>query len=274
MARSTASLICLLLIVATAIALTRKPGTATGTLTVSGKVTRLSFAQALKTQDWVFGADNKPHLATVMMVFLSDEPADDLEDNFELSVRAKEGKLHGLLITFSEKGKPSNALLYHQSVNNGTESIFTSKFLLEKQIITDTTISGNVRTTEPVDLSAGKFSFSVTWNASFHQQPKPTVEGTAAAETPSGKAVQEFIRTAEAKDITGLKKIVRGKLLRCWKDPKDERLSWGCWGSPILRANKSGLCGSSILAIGPGWKEPHSGRERMESLSTRYTKYD
>lgn len=215
-------LCCMLLVVAMAVASAQTSGTASGTLTFNGKATKLSYSQAVKAQDWIFGADHKPVLATVIRVFLSDMPVDDQEDNFELSVRAKEGKLHGLQITFSKDGKLLNGSLYHEAIQSGVESIFLSTVLFERKVFDDKTVAGKVGTKTPIDLSGKTLDISITFSSPFQQEPKPTVEGAAAAETAPGKAVQEFIRAAEAKDVAALKRIVRKEVAEMLEKPEGQ----------------------------------------------------
>ncbi len=223
-------LCCMQLIVAETVASAQTSGTATGTLTVNGKSTKLSYTQAVKAQDWTFGADRKPVLATVIRVFLSDVPVDDQEDNFELSVMAKGGKLHGLQISLSKEGKLLSGVLYHEAAQNGAESIFLSSVLFDDKVADEKTVGGKFRAKTPIDLSAGKLDFNATFNAPFQPEPKPTVEGPAALETASAKVVQEFIRAAEAKDVAALKKVVRKEVAEMLDKPEGQEAIMGMLG--------------------------------------------
>ncbi|MBI3006241.1 MAG: hypothetical protein HYY49_12620 [Ignavibacteriales bacterium] len=92
-------------LVAAAAASAQEKSTASGTLTVDGKASKLSYARTLETQDWDMGPNHKLVQITVTKLFLSDVPVGDVEDDFDLSARGKEGTLHGLRLKFNKKGE-------------------------------------------------------------------------------------------------------------------------------------------------------------------------
>ena len=217
----------LLLTVAGTFASAQPSDAATGTLTVNGKATKLSYAQALSTQDWDLGPGGKFVEVTVIKVFLSDAPIEDQEDNFDLGVRGKEGKLHGIQVTFNKKGKPSNGSLYHNAFEGGTSSMFASHILFKPKVLSDKTISGKVQMDKPNDFGGVTYDFNVTFSAPVQSEPKPTVEGSAAAETGPGKAVQEFIRAVQAKDAAALKRVFRKEFAEMMEKPEGEESVMG-----------------------------------------------
>ncbi|MBI3787268.1 MAG: hypothetical protein HY276_03335 [Ignavibacteriales bacterium] len=216
-------------LVATA-AVAQKQSTTSGSLKLNGKTTNLGYAQAIKAEDWTFGPNNKPVLATVFRVLLSDMQFDDLDDNFELSVMAKEGKLHGILVTFNKNGKLLSGSLYHEASETGVEDVFVSKIMPQSKVLNDKTVSGKIRTEEPISLSAGKLELSATFSASIQEEPKPTVQGNAASETAIGKVVQEFIQAAETKNVAALKKIVRKEVAEMLEKPEGKEAVMGLLG--------------------------------------------
>ena len=234
---TNATLVFGLSALAMAVATAQTGGTASGSLTVNGKAIKLGSAQAMKAEHYVFGANNEPVLATVIMVFVSDMPADDLEDNFELSERAKAGKLHGLLLTFTKDGKPYEGTIYHEALQTGAESIFLSSVVFDRGVHKDTSaFGGTMQTKEAIDLidmkdkkdeSRGKLDFKVTFNSPYMQEPRPTAEGDAAAGTAPAKAVQEFIRAVEASDLPALKRIVRKEVADILEDQRGQQMLLG-----------------------------------------------
>ena len=217
------TILCWLLLVVPGIAASAQTsGTATGTLTVNGRATKLSHAQALETQDYTLGADRKLVQVTVIKVFLSDTPIEDQEDHFDLGVRGKEGKLHGLQVTISKEGEPLSGALYHKAFQNGALSMSLGGALFEPNVFNDKTVSGKVRMEKPMEFSGVTFDFDVTFSAPVQQEPKPTVEGPAAADTGPGKAVQEFLRATGAKDVAALKRILRKEFAEMLEKPEGQ----------------------------------------------------
>lgn len=249
-------LYCLLVVAA---ASAQTPGTATGTLTVNGKATKLSYAQAFPTQDWIMGPDHKYVLATVIRVFLSDAPVEDQEDHFELGLRGKGGKLHGLQVTFSKEGKPQGGALYHEALQTGAVSMFPGTTLFKPKVFNDKTVAGKVSMEKPFDFSGVKFNFSVTFSAAVEQKPKPTVEGPAAADTEPGKAVQEFIRAAQANDVAALKRIFRKEVAEMMEKPEGQEAITAMLGESYPAGKQFKIV--RVFNFG--------NRARVEALSTR-----
>jgi hypothetical protein len=211
--------ICLLLAMASTIAAAQAPGTATGTLTVNGKVTQLSYAQALAAQDWTFGADRKPVLVTVIKLSLSNASVEDQEDNFETFLRGREGKLAAVLLTFNAKGEAVDGVIVHHAFSNGAITVSGANVArFERKTFDDKTIAGKAWTEKSGEFKGVSYEFSAGFSASIQREPKPTVEGPAAAATGPGKAVQEFLRAATSQDLAALKAILRPEIAKFLED--------------------------------------------------------
>ncbi|HTP12805.1 MAG TPA: hypothetical protein VMM37_04225, partial [Bacteroidota bacterium] len=144
----------LLLVGMQAVGLAQTTVGASGSLTVGGRATNLAFARALKAPQYSFGTDGKPVLDTMILVLVSDAPAEDLEDDFELGIRSKAGKFHGLLLTFNKNGEASSGTIYHDALESGSEGIFVSHVAFESMSVNSVEISGMGRSTEPISLSS------------------------------------------------------------------------------------------------------------------------
>ena len=196
-------------------------GTATGTLTVNGKATELSYAEALETKDWALGPNQKFVEVTVIKVCLSDEPVSDEEDNFDTFLRGSENKLHAVLLTFSAKGEVTDGILIHQAFTNGAITLSGSDVArFERKSLDSKMIAGKVSGIKTEEFKGAAFNFSVSFSAQIQHEPKPTLEGSAAATSGPGIAVQEFIRAAEAKDLAALKSIFRPEIAKLLEDPE------------------------------------------------------
>lgn len=212
----------LLSIGAVSLAWGQTPATATGTLTVNGKPTKLTHALALQTTDWTLGPNHKMVEVPVIKVVVSDASIEDVEDDFELGAEGKEGKLHGLRIELSKKGELMSGNLYTNAFETGTTGLFMSHVLFERKVLDDKTISGKIRADESMDIGGVTCNFDVTFSAPVLREPKPTVEGSGALETPPAKAVQEFLRALSAKDVAALKQVLRKEFVEMLEKPEGQ----------------------------------------------------
>lgn len=200
---------CLLFAVAGTVASTQAQSSASGTLTVGGKAAKLTHVRALEATDWELGPNRKLVEVPVTKVVLSDTPVGDVEDDFDLGARAKEGTLHGLRLTFSKKGEVLNAEVYDKAFGTGVNKMFPSGIRFEPKASSNSVISGKITQGEPDAFASVKYAFSATFSAPVEHQPKATVEGAAAAETAAAKAAQEFLRARLANDVPKLKTLLR-----------------------------------------------------------------
>ena len=215
---------CVLLTVAGTYAAAQTSRTATGTLTVRGQATKLSYAQALATEDWTFGADRKPVRVTVIKVSLSDAPVEDQEDNFETFLRGREGKLHAVLLTFNAKGEAVEGAIVDRAFSNGAITFSGANVArFERKAFDDKTIAGKVWAGKSGEFQGIIYDFSATFSAPIQREPKPTVEGPGAANTAPGNAVQEFLRAVAAKDVAALKRIFRKEFVEMLEKPEEQK---------------------------------------------------
>jgi len=192
----------------------------TGTLTVNGKAATLRYANALLTKDWTLGPNRKMVEVDVIKLALSDSPLEDVEDDFDLGARGKMGTLNGLRIVFSNKGELLSGNIYGKDFEHGTSPMFVSHVLFDRKILNDKTIAGKLRLDEPASGFGGPtYDFDITFSAALKREPKPTVEGDAAAETAPAKAVQAFLRAVTTKDVNALKKILRKEFADMLESP-------------------------------------------------------
>lgn len=168
------------------------------------------------------GADHKFVRVPVTKVFLSDTPVEDQEDHFELGARGREGKLHGLQVTLNKDGKPLDGTIYHEAFQSGAVSLSEGTALFEPKVLIDKTVAGKVWMEKPLEFSGVTFEFSVAFNAQVEQEPKPSVEGPTAIDTGPGKAVQEFIKAAQAKDVAALRRILRKEFAEMLEKPEGQ----------------------------------------------------
>ena len=208
-----------LIVAAATVAQGQTSGTATGTLTVNGKPTKLMHALALRTTDWTLGPNHKMVEVAVIKLILSDATVEDVEDDFELGAEGKEGKLHGLRIELSKKGELMSGNIYTNAFEAGTSSLLMSQVLVEPKVLNDKTVSGKV-SVKPWDLGDVKYDFTGTFSAPVTSEPKPTVEGSGAAETAPAKAVQEFLRALSPNNVAALKQILRKEFVEMLQKPE------------------------------------------------------
>ena len=266
--RRPAILFFVLLVVLSSVVPAQTGATVSGTMHVNGKAMKLACVQAIHAEDWTFGTDNKPVSITVTKVLLSDAPAYDLEDIFELSIRAKEGKLHGLLLKFSEDGKPMEGTIFDESLKTGTEPVFLSSVDFQDTSFTKASVAAKGQTKEPIDLislkeplegSTGKLELTVAFDTPFQPEPRPTAEGPSAVETGPAKAAQEFIRATEAKDVPAMKRIVRKEVVEMLENPEAQQTVMGMLGESYPPGKQ--FTNARVFDFGDhGWVEYKSQR--------------
>jgi hypothetical protein len=221
------SAICfILLTLAATDASPQTTGMVKGTLTVNGKVTNLTHVRTLQTEDWDIGPNHKMIKVNVVKVFLSDVPVEDVEDDFDLSARGKEGRLHGLQLKFNKKGEVVSGTLYDKSFEAGKSNLFVSQVMFEPDAFNDKTVGGKV-VIKADDFSDVKCDFNATFSAPVLQEPKPTIEGEGAASTAPAKAVHEFLRATVAKDLAALKKVLRKEFVEMLENPESKEAVMG-----------------------------------------------
>lgn len=208
------------------ISLAQTSSTASGAVTVNGKSVKLGFVQALEVQDWDYDFKTKKYTPVrAVRLFLSDASVEDVEDNFESFLRGREGKLHGVLLTFNAKGEPTEGQLIHQDFPTGAISFSGSGVArFERKSFDWKTIAGKVSTASKQEFQGATYEFNATFSAPIQKEPKPTVEGSATETTEPGKAVREFLKASDAQDIKALKGIFRAEIAAMLDDPahKDE----------------------------------------------------
>ena len=210
----------LLLMAAGTLALAQTPSTSTGTLTVNKKSMTLAHATALQLRDWDMGPDGKLVEISVVDVFLSDVPVDDPEDDFDLGVRGKGGKLHGVRMRLNPKGQVLSARVFDNAFQEGVDNVFPDHVQLKLKQFDGKGVGGKVEVKEADDMRGNAYKFVATFSAPILGEPKPTVEGPAAAETAPAKAVQEFVRSVLAKDKPGLERILRKEFVEMLENPE------------------------------------------------------
>jgi hypothetical protein len=200
-------------------------GTAGGTLTVSGKGITLNSVRALEANDWDYDAKARKMVPVkVVRLFMSDAPFEDIEDNFEMFLRGREGKLHALLLNFTAKGEAGDGQLVHQAFTNGAITFSGSDVArFERKAFDGKTIAGRVWTGAPQEFQGVSYSFDIAFSASIQRDPKPTIEGPAAEDAGPGKAVRGFLRAADARDLDSLKRIFRPEIVKLLEDPEHKQ---------------------------------------------------
>jgi len=191
--------LCLLVVMASTAASAQTSGSASGTLTINGKVIKLSHAHAQDIKSpWGKGR--------LIRVVLSDVPISDetMEDDNGVVELIQAGKLNAMEFSFTPEGKPAGGNLVH-----GTKSVaFTeASFHIEKPVFDGKTAAGKVWTEPPTKFEEMKYECTATFKAPVQPEAKPTAQGAAAAASGPGKVTIEFMRAAHAGDAAALKKI-------------------------------------------------------------------
>ncbi len=138
-------------------------GTASGTLTVNGKVTQVAYAYARS----VPGFFDKNTQDT--QVILSDVPLDAaaLSDDFARSDLAEAGKLHAFEITIDAAGTPISTAWRDNGFKGPQPSGLSSTDPFTKTVLDGKVVAGNYKSAEPAEFFGNTYAFDVTFRATI-----------------------------------------------------------------------------------------------------------
>lgn len=168
--RRTAMVLFASSLLATALAATESKaapadGTAEGTLTVNGKVTKVAYAYARS----VPGFFDKNTMDTEVIV--SDVPLDEkaLADQFVRGDLAEAGKLHAFEITIDASGTPISTAWRDNGFKGPTPSGLSSADPFTKTVLDDKVVAGSYKSAEPAEFFGNTYAFDVTFRAAVAQ---------------------------------------------------------------------------------------------------------
>jgi hypothetical protein len=136
-------------------------GTASGTLTVNGKVTKVAYAYARS----VPGFFDKNTQDT--QVIVSDVPLDAaaLSDDFARNDLAEAGKLHAFEITIDAAGTPISTAWRDNGFKGPTPSGLSSADPFTKTVLDGKVVEGSYKSAEPAEFFGNTYAFDVTFRA-------------------------------------------------------------------------------------------------------------
>jgi hypothetical protein len=136
-------------------------GTAEGTLTVNGKVTKVAFAYARSVPGFVDKNTNDT------LVIVSDVPLDAaaLADEFVRIGMAKEGKLHAFEITIDASGAPISTAWRHDGFKGPMPSGLSSDDVFTKKVLDGKVAEGSYKSAAAAEFFDNTYAFDVTFRA-------------------------------------------------------------------------------------------------------------
>ena len=140
-------------------------GTASGTLTVNGKVTKVAYAYARS----VPGFFDKNTQDT--QVIVSDVPLDAraLGDDFARNDLAEAGKLHAFEIIIDASGTPISTAWRDNGFKGPQPSGLSSSDVFTKTVLDGKVVEGGYKSAEPAEFFGNTYSFDVTFRAPIAQ---------------------------------------------------------------------------------------------------------
>ena len=153
------------LVLAAAVALmAAEDGTATGTFTVKGKVTKMAFAYATSMSNPM---DSKKQAIRLILTDVALTPKTLADPSpFSLMDLTAAGKLHGVSagISLADKSVFTTSL-YDAGFKMSSVSVAGSNIKLEVNTLTATSISGRLYTEKADDFNDVPFEFNITFTA-------------------------------------------------------------------------------------------------------------
>ncbi len=136
-------------------------GTASGTLTVNGKTTKVAYAYARQVPGF-FDANTKDTQVIVCDVPLEGQA---LTDDFTRIDLAKAGKLHAFEITIDSTGTPTSTAWRHNGFNGPEPSGLSNTDVFTKKELDDKFVEGSYKSAEEAEFFGNHFSFDVSFRA-------------------------------------------------------------------------------------------------------------
>ena len=199
-------------------------GKAEGTLTVNGKVTKLSYAYARAVKG--FFDKTKEDVE----VILTDVPleAKALEDQFERMHMADAGKLHAFEITIDAEGKPISTAFRDSGFKKASPSGLSSEDVFTKKVFDGKTVEGRYKSAKQAEFFGETYSFDVAFRADITRKAKavpPTAAETAAAQkSPQAKVYADFLKAVQKEDLGALRKLFTKEQAKNLDDPDAKKM--------------------------------------------------
>ncbi|HTS01151.1 MAG TPA: hypothetical protein VMN04_01390 [Thermoanaerobaculia bacterium] len=199
-------------------------GTASGTITVNGKTTKLSYAYARAVKG--FFDKTKEDVEVV----LSDVPLEGkaLTDEFERIHMADAGKLHAFEITIDADGKPISTAFRDNGFRKASPSGLSSADVFTKKVFDGKTVEASYRSAKEKEFFGDTYAFDVSFRADIVHAPKvvpPTAAETAAAQNnPATKVYVQYLDAVQKEDIPALKKVFTKDQARQLDDPDAKKM--------------------------------------------------
>jgi hypothetical protein len=152
-------------IIASTMALAAVDGTASGTFTVNGKATKLTYAYATAKPD------SSDKTKEEIVLILSDVPLTQavLRDPtpFGLQDLTRANKLHAISIRIDSSKAITSTSMYDRAFKMGSVSVAGSNIKLDVKTLDKTTIAGKVYTAKPDDFNDVPYEYAVTFSAAI-----------------------------------------------------------------------------------------------------------
>jgi hypothetical protein len=138
-------------------------GTASGTLTVNGKTTKVAYAYARSVPGFFDPNTNDTQ------VIVSDVPLDAkaLSDGFLRGDLADAGKLHAFEITIDSSGTPVSTVWRDNGFKGPTPSGLSSADPFTKTVLDDKVVEASYKSAEQAEFFGNTYAFDVTFRAAI-----------------------------------------------------------------------------------------------------------
>jgi hypothetical protein len=199
-------------------------GTASGTITVNGKTTKLTHAYARAIPG--FFDKTKEDVEVV----LSDVPLEGkaLTDVFERIHMADAGKLHAFEITFGADGAPISTSFRDNGFKKASPSGLSSEDVFTKKVFDGKTVEGSYKSAKEHEFFGDTYAFDVSFRADITRAAKPvppTAAETAAAQKhPATKVYVEYLNAVQKEDLAALRKLFTKEQAKNLDDPDAKKM--------------------------------------------------
>jgi hypothetical protein len=196
-------------------------GTASGSLTIAGKTTPLTYAYA-RAEKGFFDPSKEDIRVILTDVPLSDE---ELADESARSRLAEAGKLHSVEVVINAEKQPIAGVLRHAAFSRTQGFVSVSgmhKF--EPKTFDGRFVEGRLSTETLSEFMNVTFAYAATLRAAVWRRPPPTASGGTARKTEPARAVLAFFQAARAGHRAAVRKLLTAAASKALDGPRGKEM--------------------------------------------------
>ena len=195
-------------------------GTAEGTITINGKVTRLAYAYAIVEPDTFHAAKFGVRLIVTDSALSDDQVADESD----LNRLVRSGTVHGIQMSFDSDKECYSARLLTHDTKSSVSGLWHSPMFVPN-VFDEKTIDGDANLGILQEIADAKFQYSFKVHTDIRPLKPVAVptsaDAKAALTSPQAKAYLAYQRVLESGDVPAIKNAVTSETRKMMSSEPD-----------------------------------------------------